>query len=62
VLFITGKAAFDAQMNRNFDAALTAAGIAHTFREVDGAHDFGTVRATLPALFDFLDKQLVSAK
>ena len=62
VLFVTGKAAFDAQMNRNLDAVLTAAGIAHTFREVDGAHDFPTVQATLPTLFDFLSEQITSAK
>jgi hypothetical protein len=29
VLFMTGKAAFDLQMNRNLDSVLKAAGIAH---------------------------------
>jgi putative tributyrin esterase len=62
VFFITGRAAFDAQMNRNFDSVLKAAGITHTFREVDGAHDFSTVRATLPALLDFLGEQFASPK
>jgi S-formylglutathione hydrolase FrmB len=62
VLFMTGKAAFDLQMNRNLDSVLKAAGIAHTFREVDGAHDFSTVRATLPVLLDFLSDQFASRK
>jgi enterochelin esterase-like enzyme len=59
---MTGKAAFDLQMNRNLDSVLKAAGIAHTFREVDGAHDFSTVRATLPALLDSLGEQFGSPK
>jgi S-formylglutathione hydrolase FrmB len=62
VLFMTGKAAFDLQMNRNFDSVLKAAGIAHTFREVDGAHDFSTVQATLPALLEFFGDHFASRK
>jgi S-formylglutathione hydrolase FrmB len=61
VLFITGKDAFDAQMNRNFHAALEAAGINHTFQEVEGAHDFPTVQATLPAIFEFFAKHFSSS-
>jgi S-formylglutathione hydrolase FrmB len=58
LLIITGKDAFDAQMNRNFHAALDAAGIAHAFREVEGAHDFPTAQATLPAMLQFLAEHL----
>jgi S-formylglutathione hydrolase FrmB len=60
ILFVTGKDAFDAQMNRNFHAKLEAAGIAHTFREVDGAHVFRTVQETLPVLLDFFGEKLAS--
>jgi S-formylglutathione hydrolase FrmB len=58
LLIVTAGNAFDVQMNRNFHARLDAAGIAHEFREVPGAHDFRTVQTTLPILFDFLEKKL----
>jgi S-formylglutathione hydrolase FrmB len=58
LLFVTGKDAFDAQMNRNFHAALDASNIVHTFREVEGAHDFSTVQASLPSLLEFLAAHL----
>jgi len=60
ILFVTAKDAFDAQMNRNFHARLEAAGIAHTFREVDGAHVFRTVQETLPVILDFFGEKLAS--
>jgi len=60
ILFVTGKDAFDAEMNRNFHARLEAAGIAHTFREVDGTHTFRTVQETLPVLLDFFGEKLAS--
>jgi S-formylglutathione hydrolase FrmB len=60
ILFVTAKDAFDAQMNRNFHARLEAAGIAHTFREVDGTHTFRTVQETLPVLLDFFGEKLAS--
>jgi S-formylglutathione hydrolase FrmB len=60
LLIVGARGAFDAQMNRNFHARLDSAGIAHTFKEVEGAHDFPTVQATLPMLFDFLASHLTS--
>ena len=61
LLIVAARGAFDARMNRNFHARLDSAGIAHTFEEVDGGHDFPTVRATLPMLFDFLGERLRSS-
>ncbi|MFZ4767631.1 MAG: NosD domain-containing protein, partial [Roseimicrobium sp.] len=58
LLFITGQEAFDAQMNRHFHAKLEASGIAHSYREVEGGHDFATVQATLPDVLDFLAENL----
>jgi S-formylglutathione hydrolase FrmB len=55
ILVIAAKGAFDARMNRNFRDRLAAAGVPHEFHEVDGGHDFPTVRATLPQIWDFLD-------
>ena len=60
LLIVSARGAFDVQMNRNFHARLDSMGITHTFQEVDGAHDFPTVQATLPMLFDFLRKHLAS--
>ena len=60
LLIVCARGAFDAQMNRNFHARLESAGIAHTFKEVEGAHLFPTVQATLPLLFDFLESHLTS--
>jgi S-formylglutathione hydrolase FrmB len=53
ILIVSGDRAFDTQMNRNFHAKLEAAGIAHTYREVDGGHTFAVVQATVPMMFAF---------
>ncbi len=58
LLAITAKDAFDLQMNRNFHARLTQAGIAHDYREINGGHDFLAVRATLPILLGYLEEHL----
>lgn len=59
LLFVAPRKAFDIQMNRNFHQALEAAEIPHELREVDGAHDFDTVLATLPLLLRFMQESLV---
>ena len=58
ILIVSAKGAFDAQMNRNFHARLSSAGISHEFREIEGGHDFKTVQSMLPVVLDFQEKQL----
>lgn len=58
LFFITGTRAFDLQMNRHFHARLEAAGIPHTYREIEGGHTFPVVQQTVPLLLEFLTQHL----
>ena len=53
--------AFDFTLNRNFHARLTQLGIKHDCREIPGKHDWATVTAALPAMFDFAKNYFQSA-
>jgi len=53
--------AFDFTMNRNFHARLTELGIKHDYREIPGKHDWATVTAALPIMFDFAKDHFQSA-
>jgi putative tributyrin esterase len=53
--------AFDFTMNRNFHARLTELGVGHDYREIPGNHDWATVLAAFPAMFEFANKYFTSA-
>lgn len=53
--------AFDFTMNRNFHARLTQLGIKHDYREIPGKHDWATVTAALPVMFNFAKNYFQSA-
>lgn len=54
LLLITATDSFDRTMNERFSDALTAAGIPHEFRLLQGGHTFAVVRTALPLVLDFV--------
>ena len=61
MLQLAPTSAFDFTMNRNFHARLAELGVANGYREIPGQHDWATVVAAFPAMFDFANKYFTSA-
>jgi S-formylglutathione hydrolase FrmB len=49
-------------VSRNFHARLVELGVKHHYREISGQHDWATVLAAFPAMFDFANNLLTSTQ
>ena len=58
ILLIAGTHAFDYRMNQNFRQRLQQLKIHHTYRELEGGHDFQLVRQSIPIMLEFFQKNL----
>lgn len=62
VLLVMGKQAFDLEMNRNFAAALRAAGVEPAVVELPGGHWFVTVEQSIPHFIDHANRHFKQFK
>lgn len=62
ILIITGTAAFDRTMNRNFKAELEKLNIPCQYRELGGGHSFNVVTAATRLVVEFMNESLQSGK